>query len=86
MSTQQQIQAWQQALSQKQQEKADQQTILRVQQEQLAKAENARIDAELNVQRAIARGAPDAEVKALVRQSDQFDDAESDARIAAAKT
>ncbi len=86
MSTQQQIQAWQQALSQKQQEKADQQTILRVQQEQLAKAENARIDAELNVQRAIARGAPDAEVKALVRQADQFDDAESDARIAAAKT
>ena len=86
MSTQLQIQAWQQALSQKQQEKADQQTILRVQQEQLAKAENARIDAELNVQRAIARGAPDAEVKALVRQADQFDDAESDARIAAAKT
>ena len=86
MSTQQQIQAWQTALNQKQQERADQQTILRVQQEQLAKAENARIDAELNVQRAVARGAPDAEVRALVRQVDQFEDAETDARIASSKT
>ena len=86
MSTQQQIQAWQQALAQKQQEKADQQTILRVQQEQLAKAENARADAELNVQRAINRGAPDAEVRALVAQQDRFEDAETDARIAASKT
>lgn len=86
MSTQQQIQAWQTALAQKQQERADQQTILRVQQDELAKYENLRADAELEVQRAINRGAPDAEVKALVRQQDQYEDAETDARIAAAKT
>jgi hypothetical protein len=86
MSTQQQLNAWNAALAQKEQERADQETILRVQREEQAKAEEARIDAELALQRAVARGAPPAETRALQQQVDRFDDAETDARIAAAKT
>jgi hypothetical protein len=86
MSTQQQINAWNAALAQKEQERADQAFILKVQLEEQAKAENARINAELELQRAVARGAPPAETRALQQQVDRFDDAESDARIAASKT
>jgi hypothetical protein len=86
MSTQQQLNAWNAALAEKEQERADQATILKVQREEQAKAEDARINAELALQRAVARGAPDAETRELRRQVDQFDDAETDARLAAAKT
>jgi hypothetical protein len=86
MSTQQQIDAWNAALAQKEQEKADQEFILKVQREQLAAAEQNRIQASLDLQRATALKLPDAELRALVRRVDQFEDAESDARIASGKT
>ena len=86
MSTQQQIDAWNAALAQKEQEKADQEFILKVQREQLATAEKNRIQASLDLQRATALKLPDAELRALVRRVDQFEDAESDARIASGKT
>jgi hypothetical protein len=86
MSTQQQINAWNAAVAQKEQERADQAFILKVQLEEQAKAENARINAELELQRAVARGAPPAQTRELQRQVDQFDDAETDARIAASRT
>ncbi len=86
MSTQQQIDAWNAAVVQKQQEKADQETILKVEQEQLAKAEDARINAELAVQRAQSSGASPEQVAELQRQVRLADSAESDARIAASKT
>jgi hypothetical protein len=86
MSTQQQIDAWNAAVVQKQQEKADQETILKVEQEQLAKAEQARINAELAAARAASRGASPEQVAELQRQARLADSAESDARIAAGKT
>ncbi len=86
MSTQQQINAWNAAVAQKEQERADQQTILKVEQEQLAKAEDARINAELAVQRAQSSGASPEQVAALQRQVRLADSAESDARIAASRT
>jgi hypothetical protein len=86
MSTQQQLNAWNAALAQKEQERADQAFILKVQQEELAKAERARINAALEVQKAIARRAPDAEIRALIQQQDRFEDEEVSARIAASKT
>lgn len=86
MSTQQQIDQYNAVIQQKQQEKAGQETILRVQQEQLAKAETARIDAELAAQRAQNSGASAEQVAALQRQARLADQAESDARIAASQT
>jgi len=86
MSTQQQIDQYNAAIQQKQQEKAGQETILRIQQEQLAKAETARIDAELAAQRAQNSGASAEQVAALQRQARLADQAESDARVAASQT
>ena len=86
MSTQQQIDAWNAAVVQKQQEKTAQETILKVEQEQLVKAEQARINADLAVQRAQSSGASPEQVAALQRQVRLADSAESDARIAAGKT
>ena len=80
MSTQQQIDAYQSVIDQKQQELAGQEFTLRVQQEELVKAEQAR----LLLQRTQPSGseATDAQQRALRAA----DNAESDARIAAART
>jgi hypothetical protein len=80
MSTQQQIDAYQSAIDQKQQELAGQEFTLRVQQEELVKAEQAR----LLLQRTQP---PRSEATAAQRQAlRDADDAESNARIAAAQT
>ena len=86
MSNQQQINAWNEAVVQKQQARADQLFILKIEQEQLVKAEQARINAELAVQRAQNSGASPEQVAELQRQARLENTAESDARIAASKT
>ena len=86
MSTQQQIDAWRTAVAQKEQERADQATILKVQQEEFAKAEEARSNAELALQRARSAGASPEQVAALQRQVQLADQAESQANIAAGQT
>jgi plasmid maintenance system antidote protein VapI len=86
MSTQQQIDAWNAAVAQKEQERADQATILKVQREEFAKAEEARNNAELALQRARSAGASPEQVAALQRQVQLADQAESQANIAAGQT
>lgn len=86
MSNQQQINAWNAAVAQKEQARADQLLILKIEQEQLVKAEQARINAELAVQRAQNSGASPEQVAELQRQARLENTAESDARIAASKT
>jgi plasmid maintenance system antidote protein VapI len=86
MSTQQQIDAWRTAVAQKEQERADQATILKVQREEFAKAEEARNNAELALQRARSAGASPEQVAALQRQVQLADQAESSANIAAGQT
>jgi plasmid maintenance system antidote protein VapI len=86
MSTQQQIDAWRTAVAQKEQERADQATILKVQREEFAKAEEARNNAELALQRARSAGASPEQVAALQRQVQLADQAESQANIAAGQT
>jgi hypothetical protein len=86
MSTQQQINAWQAALAQKQQEKTAQEKELATQRAQEAAAANAKNDTLVKIREAQAKGASNAELKKLVDQADQFEDAEVNARLAANQT
>ena len=86
MSTQQQINQYNAVIADKTAERNAQETILRVQREEFAKAENARSDAELALQRAQNSGASAAQIETLQRQVRQAEQAESDANIAAGQT
>jgi hypothetical protein len=86
MSTQQEIAAWQAALSQKQQEKTTQQQELATQRAQQAAAATAKNNATIALKNAIDRGAPESELTALVDRVDAFEDAEINAKLAADQT
>jgi hypothetical protein len=86
MSTQQEIAAWQTALSQKQQEKTAQERELATQRGQQAAAAQSKNETLIKIRDAQARGASDAELKTLIDQADRFEDAEVNARLAANQT
>jgi plasmid maintenance system antidote protein VapI len=86
MSTQQQIDQYNNTIKDLQADRAAQVTIFQVQREEFVKAENARIAADLALQRAQNSGASADQILSLQRQLKTAEAAESTANIAASKT
>jgi hypothetical protein len=86
MSTQQQIDQYNAIIRDKQADLAAQESILRVQEEEVAKAEQARIDAQLALQRAQNSNAPPEQIEQAKRQLRQAEATETSTNVAAGKT